>query len=84
MYNPAPYCCGSRPGSRPSCESVPMTRPRCTCNVQIASALSHLHASRPTIIHRDIKQENLLLKKDPAQGGRLVAKLGDLGLHVVG
>ena len=30
---------------------------------QLASALAHLHSHRPPIIHRDIKQENLLLKK---------------------
>ncbi|KAG2483794.1 hypothetical protein HYH03_017389 [Edaphochlamys debaryana] len=47
---------------------------------QIASALSHLHANSPPIIHRDIKQENLLLKRGP--DGALAAKLADLGLHV--
>ncbi|KAG2436299.1 hypothetical protein HXX76_006610 [Chlamydomonas incerta] len=55
---------------------------------QLASALAHLHSHRPPIIHRDIKQENLLLKKQaPAAGGggglELEAKLADLGLHVV-
>ncbi|GLC44727.1 hypothetical protein PLESTM_001636200 [Pleodorina starrii] len=89
--------------------------------LQIASALSSLHGSHPRIIHRDVKNENVLLKEVPmaaaevaaeaeaeaeegrkgaaGSGGgcgggcggiwgsgrsRLVAKVADLGLHVVG
>ncbi|KAG2492211.1 hypothetical protein HYH03_009457 [Edaphochlamys debaryana] len=47
---------------------------------QLASALAHLHAMRPTRIHRDIKLENILFKKE--DNGELVCKLSDLGLHV--
>ncbi|PNW72252.1 hypothetical protein CHLRE_16g675750v5 [Chlamydomonas reinhardtii] len=49
--------------------------------LQIASALAHLHSQKPIIIHRDVKCENILLKKD--KDGKLVAKLADLGLCVV-
>ncbi|KAG2489986.1 hypothetical protein HYH03_011615 [Edaphochlamys debaryana] len=44
-----------------------------------AEALHFLHTSRPACIHRDVKAENVLLKRE---GSRTVAKLGDLGLHV--
>ncbi|KAG2483791.1 hypothetical protein HYH03_017386 [Edaphochlamys debaryana] len=47
---------------------------------QVASALAHLHTHEPVVIHRDIKQENILFKK--VAGGRLEAVLADLGLHV--
>ena len=30
-------------------------------SIQIASALAHLHAQRPLIIHRDLKLDNVLL-----------------------
>ncbi|KAG2439566.1 hypothetical protein HXX76_004919 [Chlamydomonas incerta] len=48
--------------------------------VQVASALSHLHGLSPPLLHRDIKPDNILLRRGP--GGRLVAKLADLGLCV--
>ncbi|KAG2489969.1 hypothetical protein HYH03_011598 [Edaphochlamys debaryana] len=48
--------------------------------LDVAEALHFLHTSRPACIHRDVKAENVLLKRE---GGRTVAKLGDLGLHVI-
>ncbi|KAG2426461.1 hypothetical protein HXX76_011691 [Chlamydomonas incerta] len=52
--------------------------------LDVAEALAFLHASSPTVIHRDIKAENVLLQSEggPGGGGRMVAKLADLGLHV--
>ncbi|KAG2481874.1 hypothetical protein HYH03_019165 [Edaphochlamys debaryana] len=47
---------------------------------QIASALVPPARQQPPHHHRDIKQENLLLKRGP--DGALAAKLADLGLHV--
>ena len=68
--------------------------------LSLAEALAFLHGSNPTVIHRDVKAENVLLQSEAAAGpaggagaaagvgggggGRLVAKLADLGLHVVG
>jgi hypothetical protein len=54
----------------------------------IASAVAHLHSLNPVVIHRDLKLENILLRKTPAQsppGCRKLptAKLTDFGLHVV-
>jgi len=48
----------------------------------LAQALSHLHTSRPRLIHRDVKPDNVLLCKSEAEG-QLEAKLGDLGLTSV-
>ncbi|PNW80124.1 hypothetical protein CHLRE_08g378950v5 [Chlamydomonas reinhardtii] len=66
--------------------------------LSLAEALAFLHGSNPTVIHRDVKAENVLLQSEAAAGpaggagaaagvgggggGRLVAKLADLGLHV--
>ncbi|KAG2426459.1 hypothetical protein HXX76_011690 [Chlamydomonas incerta] len=52
--------------------------------LDVAEALAFLHASSPTVIHRDVKAENVLLQWEggPGGGGRMVAKLADLGLHV--
>ncbi|GLC54190.1 hypothetical protein PLESTB_000833200 [Pleodorina starrii] len=50
----------------------------CEWLLQVASALAHLHSQKPPIIHRDVKPENILLKRD---GGKLICKLSDLGLH---
>lgn len=47
----------------------------------IAEALAHLHSMDPMIIHRDVKQDNILLKF--IDEGRLAAKLLDFGLHVL-
>lgn len=59
-------------------------------SIQVASVLVHLHELSPGVIHRDVKAENVILSG--AGGGAgcgggqtrpLVAKLVDLGLHVV-
>lgn len=54
----------------------------------IAAAVAHLHSLNPVVIHRDLKLENILLRKPQAQGApgcrKLpIAKLTDFGLHVV-
>ena len=49
--------------------------------INIASALLSMHTSRPRIIHRDIKSENILLTTGP--DGVTVAKLADFGLHAL-
>ena len=40
----------------------------------VSLGLSHLHARRPAVIHRDLSSNNVLLSK-----GHLVAKISDLG-----
>ena len=45
----------------------------------IAAGLRCLHEHKPSIIHRDVKPNNMLVKKDTILG-RYVIKLGDLGL----
>lgn len=47
--------------------------------INVAEALECMHTSTPSIIHRDVKSENVLLTTD---GGVTVAKLADLGLHM--
>merc|ERR1712151_21853 len=44
---------------------------------QVSSALAFMHKQRRT--HNDIKPENILLRVTPS-GGKLIAKLADLGL----
>ncbi|EFJ51215.1 hypothetical protein VOLCADRAFT_88073 [Volvox carteri f. nagariensis] len=46
----------------------------------VAEALDTLHKATPPIIHRDIKADNVMLKKEA--DGQLITKLGDMGLHV--
>lgn len=41
--------------------------------LDIAKALYHVHGSKPLIVHRDVKPENIFLTRD------LKAKLGDFG-----
>lgn len=41
----------------------------------------YLHQSKPKIIHRDLNLDNIMLTKNPE--GKLVAKIGDFGLHAV-
>ena len=45
-------------------------------SIQIASALAYLHNSKPMLIHRDLKPDNIMLTKDLSS-----AKLIDFGLH---
>lgn len=45
-------------------------------SIQIASALAYLHGSKPMLIHRDLKPDNIMLTKDQVH-----AKLIDFGLH---
>lgn len=46
--------------------------------LQIAKGLRYLHKSKPKVIHRDLKMENVLLKQN--EDGEIVAKLADFGL----
>ena len=41
----------------------------------VSLGLSHLHARRPAVIHRDLSSNNVLLSK-----GHVVAKISDLGM----
>jgi serine/threonine protein kinase len=50
-------------------------------SAEIAAGLAFLHAARPKVIHRDLKADNVLLATGP--GGAEVAKIADLGLHVL-
>ena len=53
---------------------------------QIVSGVDYLHSLQPKRLHRDLKPQNILLKRVAAggfsygRGQRLVCKLGDLGL----
>eukprot|EP00210_Caulerpa_lentillifera_P003495 g3335.t1 len=49
--------------------------------IQIAKGLMYLHSSRPIVIHRDLKLENIMLTVDV--DGEIIAKLGDFGLHAI-
>eukprot|EP00798_Chlamydomonas_sp_ICE-L_P012444 gene12444-15647_t len=46
----------------------------------VANALNFLHCSEPTVLHRDIKVDNILLDYN-ASTFQLDAKLSDFGLH---
>jgi serine/threonine protein kinase len=48
--------------------------------LDLASALAYLHAKRPMVLHRDVKLSNVVLTEE---AGALVAKLADMGLHMV-
>ena len=49
----------------------------------ISAGLRCLHEQKPSVIHRDVKPSNMLVKKDTTLG-RYVIKLGDLGLARTG
>jgi tRNA A-37 threonylcarbamoyl transferase component Bud32 len=51
-------------------------------SLDIAKGLAAIHESDPMVIHRDVKPDNIMFRKDKGQG-RLVAALADFGLHVV-
>ncbi|WIA30321.1 hypothetical protein OEZ86_000409 [Tetradesmus obliquus] len=48
--------------------------------LDLATALEYLHARSPMVLHRDVKLSNVVLVEE---GGKLVAKLADMGLHMV-
>mmetsp|Transcript_39134 Transcript_39134/g.110833 ORF Transcript_39134/g.110833 Transcript_39134/m.110833 type:complete len:447 (+) Transcript_39134:219-1559(+) len=48
--------------------------------IDIAQGLKYLHGASPSVIHRDMKLENMFLSKS---GGRLQVKLGDFGLSAI-
>lgn len=48
--------------------------------IQVAEGLDFMHNNSPTVLHRDMKCDNVLLK---LEGGQRVAKIGDLGLHAL-
>jgi hypothetical protein len=49
--------------------------------IQILQGVNHLHTQNPPLIHRDLKPQNILLKKDKAKG--LCVKIADIGLAVI-
>ena len=49
---------------------------------QIMNGLVFLHTHQPTIIHRDIKPQNVLVKRN-AETNNLVVKLSDFGISNV-
>lgn len=49
----------------------------------IASALAYMHTLDPPLVHRDIKQENMLIRRGEGTSN-FRACVADYGLHVVG
>jgi serine/threonine protein kinase len=49
--------------------------------IQILEGVNHLHKQNPPLIHRDLKPDNILLKKDEAKG--LCIKIADFGLMAI-
>ena len=48
-------------------------------SLQIMIGLAHLHSQKPTMIHRDIKPPNVLIKRHPKTNA-VIAKLSDFGI----
>jgi WNK lysine deficient protein kinase len=53
--------------------------------IQILEGVNHLHKQNPPLIHRDLKPDNILLKKDEAKSNRkgLCVKIADFGLIAI-
>jgi hypothetical protein len=53
--------------------------------IQILEGVNHLHKQTPSLIHRDLKPDNILLKKDEAKYYRkgLCVKIADFGFIVI-
>eukprot|EP00798_Chlamydomonas_sp_ICE-L_P001273 gene1273-32623_t len=51
-------------------------------SISVANALNHMHCSEPTVLHRDIKVDNILLDFNTSTF-QLDAKLSDFGLHQI-
>ncbi|GLI66065.1 hypothetical protein VaNZ11_009784 [Volvox africanus] len=48
---------------------------------ELSSALAYLHGRKPSVLHRDIRPDTVMLKRCP--NGSTICKLSDFGLHVV-
>ena len=46
---------------------------------QLANAVQYLHSQRPPVIHRDLKPDNILGKRDP-KSGFIHWKVADFGI----
>ena len=55
---------------------------RVDVSLQSVTGLAYLHTRQPTLIHRDIKPQNILIKTYP-RTNKVVAKLSDLGISSI-
>ncbi len=55
----------------------------CCIMIDIGNALAAMHSSKPPMMHRDVKLDNMLLTKEPNGKDPVHAKMADFGLHVV-
>ncbi len=49
--------------------------------IQILEGVNYLHKKNPSLIHRDLKPTNILLKKSEAEG--ICVKIADFGLNAI-